>query len=73
LQEKVKSVVDFNYLPIGSEYSLKYNPEGKVTEFTYKPNPIDIYHIDIPTSDLEDLKVTKEEIYTEVVRFEGEI
>jgi len=73
LQEKVKSVVDFNYLPIGSEYSLKYNPEGKVTEFIYKPNPIDIYCIDIPTSDSEDLKVTKEEVYTEVVRFEGEI
>lgn len=73
LQEKVKSVVDFNYLPVGSEYSLKYNPEGKVTEFIYKPNPIDIYCIDIPSSDSEDLKVTKEEICTEVVRFEGEI
>jgi murein DD-endopeptidase MepM/ murein hydrolase activator NlpD len=73
LQEKIKSVVDFSYLPIGSEYSLKYNPEGKVTEFTYKPNPIDIYYIDIPTSDSEDLKVTKEEVYTEVVRLEGKI
>jgi len=73
LQEKVKSVVDFNYLPVGSEYSLKYNPEGKVTEFTYKPNPIDIYCIDIPTSDSEDLKVTKEEVCTEVVRLEGKI
>jgi len=73
LQEKVKSVVDFSYLPIGSEYSLKYNPEGKVTEFTYKPNPIDIYYIDIPVSDSEDLKVTKEEVYTEVVRLEGKI
>ncbi|MEA3454189.1 MAG: peptidoglycan DD-metalloendopeptidase family protein [Candidatus Caldatribacteriota bacterium] len=73
LQEKVKSVVDFNYLPVGSEYSLKYNPEGKVTEFIYKPNPIDIYCIDIPTSDSEDLKVTKEEICTEVVQLEGKI
>lgn len=73
LQEKVKSVVDFSYLPAGSEYSLKYNPEGKVTEFTYKPNPIDIYCIDIPTSDSEDLKVTKEEVCTEVVRLEGKI
>jgi len=73
LQEKVKSVVDFNYLPVGSEYSLKYNPEGKVTEFIYKPNPIDIYCIDIPTSDSEDLKVTKEEICTEDVRLEGKI
>jgi murein DD-endopeptidase MepM/ murein hydrolase activator NlpD len=73
LQEKVKSVVDFNYLPIGSEYSLKYNPEGKVTEFIYKPNPIDIYCIDIPTSDSEDLKVIKEEVCTEVVRLEGKI
>ncbi len=73
LEEKIKSVVDFSYLPIGSEYSLKYNPEGKVTEFTYKPNPIDIYCIDIPTSDSEDLKVTKEEVYTEVVRLEGKI
>lgn len=73
LEEKIKSVVDFSYLPIGSEYSLKYNPEGKVTEFTYKPNPIDIYYIDIPTSDSEDLKVTKEEVYTEVVRLEGKI
>jgi len=73
LQEKVKSVVDFNYLPIGSEYSLKYNPEGKVTEFTYKPNPIDIYCIDIPTSNSEDLRVIKEEVCTEVVRLEGKI
>jgi len=73
LQEKIKSVVDFNYLPVGSEYSLKYNPEGKVTEFIYKPNPIDIYCIDVPTSDLEDLKVTKEEVCTEVVRLEGKI
>jgi len=73
LQEKVKSVVDFNYLPVGSEYSLKYNPEGKVTEFIYKPNPIDIYCIDIPTSDSEDLKVTKEEVCTEVVLLEGKI
>jgi murein DD-endopeptidase MepM/ murein hydrolase activator NlpD len=73
LEEKIKSVVDFSYLPIGSEYSLKYNPEGKVTEFTYKPNPIDIYYIDIPTSDSEDLKVTKEEVYIEVVRLEGKI
>ncbi|HAJ33470.1 MAG TPA: hypothetical protein DCK79_08895 [Candidatus Atribacteria bacterium] len=73
LQEKVKSVVDFNYLPVGSEYSLKYSPEGKVTEFIYKPNPIDIYCIDIPTSDSEDLKVTKEEVCTEVVRLEGKI
>ncbi len=73
LEEKIKPVVDFSYLPIGSEYSLKYNPEGKVTEFTYKPNPIDIYCIDIPTSDSEDLKVTKEEVYIEVVRLEGKI
>ncbi len=73
LQEKVKSVVDFNYLPVGSEYSLKYNPEGKVTEFIYKPNPIDVYCIDVPTSDLEDLKVTKEEVCTEVVRLKGKI
>lgn len=73
LQEKVKSVVDFNYLPVGSEYSLKYNPEGKVTEFIYKPNPIDIYCIDIPSSDSEDLKVTKEEVCTEVVQLEGKI
>ena len=73
LQEKIKSVVDFNYLPVGSEYSLKYNPEGKVTEFIYKPNPIDIYCIDIPVSNSEDLKVTKEEVSTEVVRLEGKI
>ncbi|GAH75296.1 unnamed protein product, partial [marine sediment metagenome] len=73
LEEKIKSVVDFSYLPIGSEYSLKYNPEGKVTEFTYKPNPIDIYYIDIPASDSEDLKVTKEEVSTEVVRLKGKI
>jgi len=73
LEEKVKSIVDFNYLPVGSEYSLKYNPEGKVTEFIYKPNPIDIYCIDIPISDSEDLKVTKEEVFTEVVRLEGKI
>ena len=73
LEEKVKSVVDFNYLPVGSEYSLKYNPEGKVTEFIYKPNPIDIYCIDILNSDSEDLKITKEEICAEVVRLEGKI
>jgi len=73
LQEKVKSVIDFNYLPVGSEYSLKYNPDGKVTEFVYKPNPLDVYYINIPTSDSEDLKVTKEEISIETVKLEGVI
>jgi len=73
LQEKVKSVVDFNHLPVGSEYVLKYQPEKGVTQFIYKPNPVDVYKINISSSESEDLKVTKEEIQTEIVRFEGKI
>ncbi len=73
LQEKVKSIVDFNHLPIGIEYVLKYQPEKGVTQFIYKPNPVDVYYIDIPSSDAEDLKVTKEKVDIEIVRFEGKI
>jgi len=73
LQEKVKSVVDFNHLPVGSEYVLKYQPEKGVTQFIYKPNPVDVYNINISSSESEELKITKEEIHTEIVHFEGKI
>jgi len=73
LQEKIKSVVDCNYLPAGTKYSLKYNPEGKLEEITYEPNSLDVFHISIPDSDSKDLKVVKENISQEIVHLEGTI
>lgn len=73
LQEKIKSVVDCNYLPAGTKYSLKYNPEGILEEITYEPNSLDVFHISIPDSDSKDLKVVKEDISQEIVHLEGTI
>ena len=75
LQDKIKSVVDFNYIPAGSKYSLKYDPTGTLKEFTYEPTPFDVFHISlpIPNSDLKDLKVVKEDIPKEIVQIEGTI
>lgn len=75
LQDKIKSVVDFNYIPAGSKYSLKYDPTGTLKEFTYEPTPFDVFHISlpIPNSDLKDLKVVKEDISQEIVQMEGTI
>lgn len=73
LQDKIKSVVDFNYIPAGSKYSLKYDPTGTLKEFTYEPTPLDIFHISLPNSDSEDLKVVKEDISQEIVQMEGTI
>jgi murein DD-endopeptidase MepM/ murein hydrolase activator NlpD len=75
LQDKIKSVVDFNYIPAGSKYSLKYDPKGTLKEFTYEPTPFDVFHISlpIPNSDLKDLKVVKEDIPKEIVQIEGTI
>jgi murein DD-endopeptidase MepM/ murein hydrolase activator NlpD len=71
LQDKIKSVVDFNYIPAGSKYSLKYDPKGTLKEFTYEPTPFDIFHISLPNSDSEDLKVVKEDISQEIVQMDG--
>lgn len=73
LQEKIKSVVDCNYIPAGSKYSLKYDPTGTIKEFTYEPTPFDIFHISLPNSDSENLKVVKEDISQEIVQMEGTI
>ncbi|MEA1939333.1 MAG: M23 family metallopeptidase [Candidatus Caldatribacteriota bacterium] len=73
LQEKLKSVVDCNYLPIGCKYSLRYNPEGILTEFVYESSPIDVFHISISDSGVEDLKVVKEDIDKKIVQLEGTI
>lgn len=73
LQEKIKSVVDFNYIPAGSKYSLKYDPTGTIKEFTYEPTPLDIFHISLPNSESEDLKVVKEDISQEIVQMEATI
>jgi murein DD-endopeptidase MepM/ murein hydrolase activator NlpD len=66
-------VVDFNYIPAGSKYSLKYDPKGTLKEFTYEPTPFDIFHISLPNSDSEDLKVVKEDISQEIVQMDGTI
>ncbi len=73
LQDKIKSVVDFNYIPAGSKYSLKYDPKGTLKEFTYEPTPFDIFHISLPNSDSEDLKVVKEDISQAIVQMDGTI
>lgn len=71
LQEKLKSVIDCNHIPVGAKYALKYNPEGKLTEFIYEPSPIDVFHINILESESEELKVVKEDVNKEVVKLEG--
>ncbi len=71
LQEKLKSVIDCNHIPVGAKYALKYNPEGKLTEFIYEPSPIDVFHINISESESEELKIVKEDVNKEVVKLEG--
>ena len=73
LQEKLESVVDLNYLKAGTKFSVHHNSEGKIVQFDYQPNQLDAYHIRIPLSEMEQIEVTKDEIYQEIVCFEGEI
>jgi len=71
LQEKMKFIIDCNHIPVGAKYALKYDPEGKLTEFVYEPSPIDVFHINISGSKSEELKVIKEDVDKEIVKLEG--
>jgi hypothetical protein len=72
LQEKVHSVVDIGYLNAGTKFAVHYNDEGKIVQFDYQPNDLDVYHITIPQAE-EDIVVNKDKIFREIVCFEGEI
>lgn len=73
LQEIVKPVVDISYMNIGTKFTVHYNSEGKIIQFDYQPNQLDVYHIKIPQNELDNIEVNKDEIYREIVCFEGEI
>lgn len=73
LQEKVNSVVDIGYLNAGTKFTVHYDNEGKIVQFDYQPNQLDVYHIKISKNDLGNIKVSKDEIFKEIVCLEGEI
>jgi len=75
LQEKMQPVVDISRLNVGTKFSVHCNPDGEIVQFDYQPNQLDVYHIQIPQNDMEDIdiKVNKDEIFREVVCFEGEV
>ena len=71
LQEKLKSVIDCNQIPIGAKYTLKYNPEGELKEFIYETSPLDVLHINILDSEYNELEIHQESIDKTVVKLEG--
>ena len=73
LQEKVQSVVDIGYLKVGTKFCVHCTGEGKIVQFDYQPNQLDVYHISIPGTEIENIEVTKDEIFREIVCFEGKI
>ena len=73
LQEKVHSVVDISCLNAGTKFAVHYNNEGKIVQFDYQPNQLDVYHIKIPRNEMANIEVNKDEIFREIVCFEGEI
>lgn len=73
LQEKLQSIVDISYLNVGTKFSVHCTDQGKIVQFDYQPNQLDVYHIKIPDNEMERIEVTKDEIFREIVCFEGEI
>jgi len=72
LQEKVHSVVDISCLNAGTKFAVHYNNEGKIVQFDYQPNQLDVYHIKIPQTE-DNIQVNKDDIFKEIACFEGEI
>ena len=73
LQEKVNSVVDIGYLNAGTKFTVHYDNEGKIIQFDYQPNQLDVYHIKVSKNDFGNIEVSKDEIFKEIVCLEGEI
>ncbi len=73
LQEKVHSVVDISCLNAGTKFAVHYNDEGKIVQFDYQPNQLDVYHIKIPQTEIDNIEVSKDDIFREIVCFEGKI
>jgi len=73
LQEKVISVVDISRLKAGTKFSVHWDNIGKIVQFDYQPNQLDVYHIKIPQNEMGNIEVSKDEIFREIVCFEGEI
>ncbi|MBN2395977.1 MAG: M23 family metallopeptidase [Candidatus Atribacteria bacterium] len=73
LQEKIESVVDISCLNIGTKFSVHYDCAGRIVQFDYQPNQLDVYHIKISQGELSNIEVSKDEIFREIVCFEGVI
>ena len=73
LQEKLKSIIDCNHIPVGAKYVLKYDPEGELKEFIYETSPLDVLHIKVSDSANGKLEVVQEEFKKEIVKIEGKI
>jgi hypothetical protein len=73
LQEKVLSVVDISRLIAGTKFSVHCNSKGEIVQFDYQPNQLDAYHIKIPQNEMGNIVVSKDEIFREIVCFEGKI
>ena len=73
LGEKIESAVDISRLNIGTRFTVHYDSKGKIIQLDYKPNELDAYYITIPDSELAHIEISKEEIFREVICFEGEI
>lgn len=73
LQEKVQPVVDISRLNVGAEFSVHCNCEGEIIQFDYQPNNLDAYYIKIPRNETDNIKVIKDDIFSEIVCIEGEI
>ena len=73
LQDKLMPVVDISRLNAGTKFSVHYNAEGKVAQFDYQPNQLDAYYIKIPQNEMGNIEVSKDEIFREIVCFEGKI
>ncbi len=73
LQEKLQSIIDISYLNVGTKFSVHYTAKGNIVQFDYQPNQLDVYHIRIPDNEMESIEVTKDDIFREIVCFEGEI
>ncbi len=73
LQEKVHSVVDISCLNAGTKFAVHYKDEGNIVQFDYQPNQLDVYHIKIPQTEIDNIEVSKDKIFREIVCFEGKI
>ncbi len=71
LQKALKPLFDLRKCPAGSRYQLALDGQGRVAQFIYQPNAIDLYSVHL--SPQGSLEAAKEKNQTRVVKIEGEI